>query len=473
MSIKTLKFGIYLLAFSFCTQVSFGQCASWIGLPNQSDAEDAHTIYRQAIKTDDWQIAFENWEIAYQIAPAADGKRDYHFTDGAKIYVQKYKNAQTDADKKLFAEKALALYEEAVSCYQNKSILPSKCPDGSCNDKRIGGVYAKMGYDMYYNLRSPYSKTLAAYNKAIEFGGNDLDYTIFEPILAIVAYQVEKGKMDKETALAQFSKLEAIADYNIENDERFGEYFEQAWKAGKYKLSPVETILFDCEYFKPTYMERYEENPDDPENLKSVIALLKQRDCPDTDPFLVELEAKWKVYAVEINAQRQAEFELNNPAVVAKNAYDEGDYKTAIEKYNEAIDGELDDSKKAGYMFSKASILFRKQSKYGEARQVAYDAAKLRPNWGRPYALIGDMYGKSARSCGDSWNQRLAIIAAIDKYSYAKSIDEEIAEECNRKISTYRKSLPSKDEGFMRGMKEGQSAKVGCWIGETVKIRYQ
>jgi len=473
MSTKTLKFGIYLLAFTFCTQVSFGQCASWEGLPNKGDAEDAHTIYRQAIKTNDWEIAFENWEIAYQIAPAADGKRDYHFTDGAKIYVEKHKNAQTEADKKAFAERALSLYKEAISCYEGKTILPSKCPDGSCNQKRIGAVYAKMGYVMFYNLRSPYSKTLAAYEKAIEYGGNDLDYTIFDPVLAIVAYQVEKGKMDKETALVHFGKLEAIANYNIENNERFSDYFDQAWRAGKSKLAPVETVLFDCEYFKPTYQKKYEENPDDPDNLKTVIALLKQRNCPDTDPLLFELEAKWKVYATEINAQRQAEFEQNNPAVVAKKAYDAGDFKGAIDKYDEAIDAETDDSKKAGYMFSKASILFRKLSRYSEARNVAYDAAKLRSGWGRPYALIGDMYGKSARSCGDSWNQRLAIIAAIDKYNYAKSIDPEVAEECNKKISTYRRSLPNKDEGFMRGMKAGQTTKVGCWIGETVKVRYK
>ena len=90
MRTKTLKSGILLLAFSFIAQISFAQCPSWMGLPRQSDAEDAHTIYRQAIKTNDWDIAFDNWKIAYEIAPAADGKRDYHFTDGAKIYVEKY-----------------------------------------------------------------------------------------------------------------------------------------------------------------------------------------------------------------------------------------------------------------------------------------------------------------------------------------------------------------------------------------------
>ena len=63
--------------------VSMGmsQCASWNDSPKKEDAENAHSIYRQAIKTKDYKLAFEDWQIAFNITPAADGKRDYHFTD--------------------------------------------------------------------------------------------------------------------------------------------------------------------------------------------------------------------------------------------------------------------------------------------------------------------------------------------------------------------------------------------------------
>ena len=137
----------------------------------------------------------------------------------------------------------------------------------------------------------------------------------------------------------------------------------------------------------------------------------------------MEVEGKYKAWATAENAAKQAEFEANNPSIMAKKLYDEGDFDGAIEKYDEAITNEVDAEKKAGYLFSKASILFRKQKKYAAARSAAREAAKLKPNWGRPFMLIGDMYGSSARGCGDSWNQRLAILAAMDKYRYAKSID--------------------------------------------------
>jgi len=123
-----------------------------------------------------------------------------------------------------------------------------------------------------------------------------------------------------------------------------------------------------------------------------------------------------------------------------------------------------------------ASIEFRKNKSYGSARTMARKAAQLNPSWGKPYSLIGDMYAQTARSCGDSWNQRLAIIAAIEKWQIAKGKDlsDDVRGDVSNKISRYvSKHLPDKEEGFMRGAKPGSSAKCGCWIGETVKVRFK
>ena len=76
------------------------------------------------------------------------------------------------------------------------------------------------------------------------------------------------------------------------------------------------------------------------------------------------------------------------------------------------------------------------------------------------------------RGC-DDWNSRLAVIAAIEKYGYAKSIDGEVADDANKRIGQYSDALPARQDGFMRGLKEGQSVPVGCGIGETVKLRFK
>jgi len=463
-----------LMILALTGQIATAQLNSWIGSPKKDDAENAHTIYREALKAEQYDVAFQNWQIAYDIAPTADGKRDYHFIDGVKLYIHKY-GTETDAAKKTeYKEIIDKLYSQAIEAYETRAIKPTKCgDDDACYDEKIGYVYGRKGYDMFYTLNAPYSENLAVYDLAFEKAGNDIEYTVFDPVSAMVVYQYQKGKMDKNQVLDYYKKMEAIAEYNFENNERLGTYYDQAWRAAKAKFGVIETEIFDCDFFKPAYKDLYEENPDDMENLRNIVGLLKKRGCPETDELLIEYEAKWKKYAATVNAERLKEFEENNPGIQAKKLYDAGDYEGAIEKYDEAIAAEADPEKKASYMFSKASIYFRKLKKYATARKTAMEAVEVRPGWGRPIMLIGDMYATTARNCGDDWNQRLAIIAAIDKYNYAKSIDPNMAEEANNRASKYQSSLPEQSEGFMRGKKKGDSAVTGCWIAETVKVRFK
>ena len=152
--------------------------------------------------------------------------------------------------------------------------------------------------------------------------------------------------------------------------------------------------------------------------------------------------------------------------------YEDGKYSEAIDKYREAIAQEPDQAKQAEYYFGIASIQFRQLKAYSAARDNARKAASLRQGWGRPYMLIGDMYASTSRTCGsDAYTRGLAVLAAIDKYAYARSIDSEVAGEAGKKISLYSASIPPKDDVFMRGM-NNQRVTVPCWIGEAVTLKY-
>lgn len=448
------------------------QCETWIGSDQKGTAEDAHTIYRQALKSNDFALAFENWQVAYNIAPAADGKRDFHFTDGIQLYINKWKEETDATKKKEYVDMILKLQNDAISCLESGGITLKCDAEADCYTKRIGYLQGRLAYDMYYTLNTVYSKTLEQLAGAVENSGNDVEYIVFAPYANIAVYNFEKELMTKEEARSIYEKLNAVADHNIAKNDNLSPSYQQAKESMNATFSKIERDIFDCEFFKAKLRPDYDAAPNDVEVIKKTLAILKGQGCMPGDPFYDELDTKWKKYAAEENAKIQAEFEQNNPSIAAKKCYDAGDFNCAAAKYQEAINAETDPVKKSGYMFSLASIQFRKLKQYGKARQTARDAAKARPGWGRPYMLIGDMYGSTARNCGDSWNQRLAILAAMDKYNYAKSIDASQAEEANKRLSKYRSSMPAQDEGFMRGVKAGQSAKVGCWIGETVKVRF-
>ncbi|MEM9546659.1 MAG: hypothetical protein AAGA77_11845 [Bacteroidota bacterium] len=466
----------YLLATLFTiAALTLGntQCASWNDSPQKDDAENAHSIYRQAIKSKDYVLAFENWEKAYGIAPAADGKRDYHFTDGAKLYTEKFKSETDPTKKEEYKNKALSLIDDAVACYNAGGIKSAKCADDACIQKRIGYLAGRKAFDMYYTFNTPYSQTTEALQMAVEKSGNDAEYIVFDPYASIVVYQIEKEKMDKAVARSIYEELNAIADHNIANNAKLSSYYQQAKDAMNAKFAVIEHLIFDCDFFVNKLRPEYDASPEDVEVWKKIVAKLKAQNCDPSNAFLMEVEGKYKTWAAAENAKKQAEFEKNNPSIMAKKCYDNGDFECAVAKYQEAIANEMDEDKKAGYYFSLASIQFRKLKEYGAARSSAREAAKLRPGWGRPFMLIGDMYGSSARNCGDSWNQRLAILAAMDKYRYAKSVDASMADEANSRLGKYAASMPSIEDGFQRGMKEGQTVTVGCWIGESVKVRYK
>ncbi len=460
-----------LMAFSYAAIQA--QCKTWVGSPQANDAENAHSIYRAALKTNDFEIAFENWQKAYDIAPAADGKRDFHYTDGIKLYKQLYKDATDAEQKKEFAAKILGLYDEAIACYGEKGI-ELKCNDGEdCYKQKLAYLNGRKGYDMYYELNQNYGPNIEVLEKSIEIGGNNVEYIVLEPLANMIVYNYEKDLVDAEKARAVHKTLNDIANYNIENNEKYGTYYKASVDRVNAAYRKIEKDIFDCDYFINKLKPVYDENPDDIEKVKDIYNELKRRGCDDSVPIMAEMKEKYEVWAAKVNAEKQAEFEANNPGLMANKMYKEGNFEGALAKYDEAIAGEEDMEKVANYYFSKASIQFRKLKKYADARASARKAAEAKSGWGKPYMLIGDMYGSTARNCGDSWNQRLAILAATEKYAYAKSIDPEVADEASDRLGKYRASMPAQEEGFMRKVKAGQKVKVGCWIGETVTIRYK
>ncbi len=447
------------------------ECKTWNDSPQKEEGENQHSIYRPLVRNQDYKRAFPHWEKAFNIAPAADGKRDYHYEDGITIYKHFLETATDDAKKEEYKQKILDLYKGMIACYESRVITVKDC-DELCYQAVIGRKYGRMAYDMFYTLGSPYGEILKAIDKSVEFGGRGSEYVVLEPWANIVTYEFQQGNMTADEVRQAYDKIMEIADYNIETDMELGEYYDITKQRSEAVFKPIENDIFDCEYFKEKLKPMYEDDPGSFDVLKYVFNTLRKQGCDDSDEFMAKIKSEYETLATEYNEDRLKELEEKNPAYAAKKRYDEGKFEEAAEKYKEAIEKETDDKKKAQYYFALASIQFRKMDNYNDARASARKAAELRPDWGRPYMLIGDMYATTSRNCGDAWNQRLAVVAAIYKYSKAKSVDSEFAKEASSRIAKYLNSRPEKGDAFMRGFKDGSTTKVGCWIGETVTLHF-
>jgi len=461
---QLIKSTLFLFAVLAISYTSNAQCGIFTDSPKGQDGMVAHNIYRDAVKAKDYAGALENWKKAFEIAPAANGKNHLHYSDGRKIYKSLLESETDEAKKKAYVNTILSLYDGQITCYGTKG-----------QDVFLRG---RKAYDMYYYYTKylgddPYGLIRGELKTTFEKGGNDVEDILLDPYAGVIVNLFTNEKVTKEEARAIYEQLNAVADYNIANNAAKAERFTAAKKSMNQTFAKIENHIFDCEYFKVKMRPEYDAAPNDPVVLENLIRTLKRQGCQESDDFMKELEGKWAKYAAAENASRKAEFEANNPNVMAKKMYDAGDYNGAIAKYEEALTQETDPSKKAGYKFSIASIQGRKMKQYSKARSSALEAASLRPGWGDPYMLIGDLYATSASRCGDDWNNRMAVLAAIEMYQKAKSTDSSVTDDANKKIGRYLDARPAKQEGFMRKVKEGDRESVGCWIGGTVTVKFK
>ena len=151
----------------------------------------------------------------------------------------------------------------------------------------------------------------------------------------------------------------------------------------------------------------------------------------------------------------------------------EGQYKEAIDCLEKAIESMSSNKDKATYKLFIAKIYFAHLKNFSKARKYAREAASLRSGWGEPYLLIGTLYASSGPLCGPGrgWDSQRVVWVAIDKWERARSIDSSVRSEASKLINQYAQYMPELGEIFQRGLKEGQSYLVPCWIQETTTIR--
>ena len=454
---------------SLSSSAALAQCGTWNDSNRKEEAENAHVVYRPFVKdrtaeqlaTDlddsNFKIAFDNWKTAYDIAPAADGQRPSHYVDGRKIYRAMMNKATDEAKKNEYAEKIISLYDEQMECYKNEGYLTGR-----------------KAFDMFYMKPYGYStKTYDTFKKAIELGGDDSEYILYDPLGMLMAYLYKSGKIDKEDFIKTFETVEGIANHNIENNKQYGQYHEAGFQRMQSHVSEIEGEIFDCAYFKKKLIPQYNENSEDLEIIKYVYNKLKVQGCDENDPDLAMIKTKYETLATEINAGLEEQRRKDNPCYDATQLQKEGKIKEAIARYEQCVEAAENDDAKAQVLYSIAHMQVWELNQLSAGKANAFKAASLKSGWGKPYILIGDIYSKMSRGSCDDWNKRLAVLASLEKYQYARSIDSEASDDAGKRIANLSSALPTKEEGFMRKVQEGQTVTAGCGIGEKVKVRYQ
>jgi tetratricopeptide (TPR) repeat protein len=236
-------------------------------------------------------------------------------------------------------------------------------------------------------------------------------------------------------------------------------------------IEKILSPLLTCEKLTLIYNDAaFEENKDDIEWLKRAGNLLQKErvgddgeltSCTDNPVFISIAET---LYELEPSAQAALK--------MAKLDVNKGDWAMAKKYYTEAIEQEEDLRRKANTYMGLAYVN-QKMGALSSAKSNCLKAGQLRKNWGSPYLYLATIYADAAGSCGSNAVEKNAVYwAAINKLSYARSIDPSIADKAAKLISVYSQQIPDKGISFQLGYKEGDKINIGCWINETVSVKF-
>lgn len=443
-----------------------------------------------------FRIFFNNKQYADALAPW-----EYVVNNCPCSWDGIYTNAQTLFDNLIKEEKDSArreaLIDELLNSYKNRHLyFPQKFTEGNglgymaLNTAR----YRMQGYaknrnfaaiEEVYNwfvksIDMEQEKTLpntwdnyfkVAENMTIIKKDTNIIIEAYERATDYIDMSITNAFIKYEKQLPNFGNLDsAYADGRIdkmEYDKRFKQLSSDTSRQMKlvsnYRktLSNIEGKFLPyapCNVLEQVYSKKIDQNRNNIKALKKMVLTMNKVNCVTSPVFKEALEI---VHAAEPGAQ--SAYMMGNLSL--KN----GENDKAIDYFNEAITlFETQEQKVECYYM--LGLAYRLEQKYSEARSAALQAIKIHPNCGKAYILIGDLYTESGNRCGgDDFLPRCYNWAAADKYAKAAAVDPSCAETANAKRA--KLAFPTKQDRFVRGLQDGQSFHVGCWIQETTTVR--
>ena len=424
--------------------------------PGQMDRiTDKYNIYRDAIKLKDFEKAFPDWLDVYNVAPATNGKIDYVFRDGLKIYNARLETEKDEAIRKTYINKLIEIYDKAVKCFPEKESY----------------YLSKQAADFYYDYKGVLSdeEIYQKLKKAVLSDGNSAKVSAINPFSTLTYKLYKDGKIEVAEARENVTKINEIIQHNQTNCK--GDKVCNAWtQVEQYSLTLQDAYerskgFYTCDYFIEKFYADFEAKPNDCEVIEDTYQALRRGGCEKTVAQLIAINDAFKKNCITTTG--------GGPLTDAKKCLEENNYPCAIKKYEEFVNSTSDPAKKAKYLNRIAKIYYSHLSDFNKSREYARKALTHNPNLGAAYLLIGKLYASSGKLCGPGtgWKSQIVTWPAIDKWNKAKQVDQSVAAEANKLIRQYSKFMPSKGDIFQRTLKEGASFKVGCWIQETTTIR--
>ncbi|TLX77436.1 tetratricopeptide repeat protein [Labilibacter sediminis] len=407
------------------------------------------SLFIEYVKQKSYADAIPSWEIAFNECPLANSKI---YTDGIKIMDWRIKKEKDKAKKEELFQQLMGVYDQRIKYFGDHK---------KYNENYILGRKAtKM---LSYKKTNPEARAQAQewFEKSIAGQKTKSEIAVLATYMTNTVAMYKSGQTDAETVVNNYIKVNDILSTiltKLPANSKHKPVLEGV--KGKVEELFAKSGAADCETIEQIFAPQLAENKDNLDWLKLVNKLLARANCEDAQLLYDVSESLHVIEPSSSSAYGLARMYLKTQ-----------DLPKAVEYYNEAINLEEEAEQKGTYLYQLGLIKFN-QGKLAESRTNARKAIELRPDWGDPYILIGNLYATSAKNFGTKeFEHKTAYWAAVDQFFKAKKIDPEVAEKANELINIYSKHFPGTEEIFFEGHQVGDSYAVGGWIGVTTTVR--
>lgn len=443
--------------------IALGLLFSFNTVNAQADQEAMikYNLFKGDYKSKNYEGAYENWLWCLDNCPKLSVNI---YKLGIKIAEDKFNKAKTEEEKTEAIALVRRVYDQRIKLYPKDLakvysdyagfLSKSKGSDDAIYEmleKSYNIDPAKMGVKSIYR----FFEYTTAKNK-----DSNVQFIFDTYDVLVKAVQSKLDNYSKK--LDSYSAKEEAGNVLTSKEKSYKRAYENNSKAIGQVEGGLDKIIVDlstCERLIPMFTADFEANKTNGAWLRSSVSRMYKKECTE-DPLYDELVEAY------VAAEPSPEASVFYAGILLKH----NEFNKAKEYFEKAVEQETDSNKKASYLYKIAQIM-KKKGRRSEARSYARKAISNKRSMGKAYLLIASLYAKSANSCGKSeFEKKMVYVAALKMAEIAQRVDPANANTAKKYVKSYKSSIPDKKLIFTEGVQSGAPFKIGCWIGETVKI---
>jgi tetratricopeptide (TPR) repeat protein len=373
------------------------------------------------------------------------------YVDGVRMVDFKIKKAKDPELKSKLIDTLMLIYDQRIKYFPLH--YRTKQP-------QVGNILGRKGVDLYEHRPEDYIRVNEILKESIDLDKEDASGPVYVYYFRTLTKMAMKGDTDTVAVVEAYDRISDYIDQNIRKyAEKGNEKEVEEYVNIQGNIENTFEPFAQCTDLVRIYKQKYDLDPNNIDLLKKIVKLLDKKSCIE-DPLY--FDATVSLYELDPSPE--------SAYLIGKMMLNQKRYTEAIPYMQDAT--KMDNIEKVDDALIFLAQTYRAIDNFPMARKYALEAAKLNPEWGKPYAFIGDLYVISANKCGDNdLTKKVAYWAAIDKYNKAKAVEPEMTDEMNELIRRYSPYFPPAEVLFFYNLEEGDTYEVGCWINETTIIR--